>query len=200
MAAVTAGGPVKVKAYAGAGKTTFLRMASEARPRSRGLYLAFNKDIAQEAQRKFPSNTRCPTVHSLAFGSTSPDITRKLRYPVEPSHNLAIRYGIGPLRLPTTIGKTVELTTAKLGRMVMDGMARFCSSAQAEPQAWHISVDPLIDEELADALRDEAAAARPDALARKHGSERGGIDQPCRLCQGMAVEPPADSGGLHPVR
>ncbi|WP_340526899.1 hypothetical protein [Cupriavidus necator] len=37
VAAVTAGGPVKVKAYAGAGKTTFLRMASEARPRSRGL-------------------------------------------------------------------------------------------------------------------------------------------------------------------
>ena len=155
VAAVTAGGPVKVKAYAGAGKTTFLRMASEARPRSRGLYLAFNKDIAQEAQRTFPSNTRCRTVHSLAFASTSPDITRKLRYPVEPSHNLAIRYGIGPLRVPTTIGKTVELTSGKLGRMVMDGMARFCSSAQAEPQAWHISVDPLLDEELADALRDE---------------------------------------------
>ncbi|CAN7777899.1 UvrD-helicase domain-containing protein [Cupriavidus necator] len=153
VAAVIAGGPVKVKAYAGAGKTTFLCMASEARPR--GLYLAFNKDIAQEAQRKFPANTRCRTVHSLAFGSTSPEITRKLNYPVEPAHALAMRYGLGPLTVPTTIGKTVELTTGKVGRMVMDGVARFCSSAQAEPQAWHIPVDPLIDEELADALRAE---------------------------------------------
>ncbi|CAG9180347.1 ATP-dependent DNA helicase Rep [Cupriavidus laharis] len=155
VGAVAAGGPLKVKAYAGAGKTTFLRMASEARPRARGLYLAFNKDIAQEAQRKFPANTRCRTVHSLAFGSTSQEITRKLNYPVEPAHSMAMRYGLGPLKLPTTIGKTVELTTGKLGRMVMDGVARFCSSAQAEPQAWHIPVDPLIDEELAEALREE---------------------------------------------
>ncbi|WP_340526900.1 hypothetical protein [Cupriavidus necator] len=57
------------------------------------------------------------------------------------------------MKVSTTIGKSVELTTGKLGRMVMDGVARFCSSAQAEPQAWHIPVDPLIDEELADALR-----------------------------------------------
>lgn len=78
VAAVTAGGPLKVKAYAGAGKTTFLRMPSEARPRSRCLYLAFNKDIAQEAQRKFPAK-RWRTVHSLAFGSTPPEITRKLQ-------------------------------------------------------------------------------------------------------------------------
>ncbi|SOY74059.1 hypothetical protein CBM2633_P90037 [Cupriavidus taiwanensis] len=98
--AVRAGGAVKVKAYAGAGKTSTLRMAAEARGRARGLYLAFNREIANEAARKFPQNTRCRTVHSLAYSATRPEITRKLRNPVEPPHQLAIRYGFGKLRLP----------------------------------------------------------------------------------------------------
>lgn len=76
--AVRAGGAVKVKAYAGAGKTSTLRMAAESRGKARGLYLAFNREIANEAARKFPQNTRCRTVHSLAYSGTSPDITRKL--------------------------------------------------------------------------------------------------------------------------
>ncbi|MCY1208324.1 hypothetical protein D9M68_139770 [compost metagenome] len=77
--AVKAGGPLKVKAYAGAGKTSTLRLAAEARGRARGLYLGFNKDITTEAAQKFPHNTRCRTVHSLAFSATPPEITRKLK-------------------------------------------------------------------------------------------------------------------------
>jgi hypothetical protein len=55
LSTASAGGAVKVKAYAGAGKTSTLRMAAELRPR-RGLYLAFNKEIANEAARKFPEH------------------------------------------------------------------------------------------------------------------------------------------------
>ncbi|CAG9186039.1 3'-5' exonuclease [Cupriavidus pampae] len=152
--AVRGGDTVKVKAYAGAGKTSTLRMAAEARGRARGLYLAFNKDIATEAASKFPQNTRCRTVHSLAFGATRPEITRKLKNPVEPPHQLALRYGFGKLRLPTTIGKDLELSPGKVARMVMDGVARFCGSAQAEPLAWHIPVDAIVKEEDAERLRE----------------------------------------------
>lgn len=116
--AVRAGGAVKVKAYAGAGKTSTLRMAAESRGRARGLYLAFNREIANEAARKFPQNTRCRTVHSLAYSGTRPEITRKLKNPVEPPHQLALRYGFGKLRLPTTIGKELELSPSKVARMV----------------------------------------------------------------------------------
>ncbi|WP_020201351.1 3'-5' exonuclease [Cupriavidus sp. WS] len=153
--AVKAGGPVKVKAYAGAGKTSTLRLAAEARGRARGLYLAFNKEIAQDAARKFPSNTRCRTVHSLAFGATREEITRKLRNPVEPPFQLAIRYGLSAMRLPTTIGKNLELSASKVARIVKDGVARFCRSAQADPQAWHIPVEPVITEAAAEALREQ---------------------------------------------
>ena len=43
----------KVIAYAGTGKTTTLQMISDAMPQRRGMYLAFNKAIASEAQAKF---------------------------------------------------------------------------------------------------------------------------------------------------
>lgn len=152
--AVKAGGPLKVKAYAGAGKTSTLRLAAEARGRSRGLYLAFNKEIAKEAASKFPSNTRCRTVHSIAYGATRPEITAKLRNPLEPPHQLASRYRLGPVRVPTTIGKDLELSPSKVARMVMDGAARFCRSAQSEPLAWHIPVDPIVKEAEAEQLRD----------------------------------------------
>ncbi|CAG2159735.1 3'-5' exonuclease [Cupriavidus numazuensis] len=154
VSAVRGGGALKVKAYAGAGKTSTLRLAAEARGRARGLYLAFNKDIATDAARKFPSNTRCRTVHSIAYGATRPEITRKLKSPVEPPHQLALRYGLGPMRLPTSIGKDLELSGSQVARMVMDGAARFCRSAQPEPLAWHIPVEPIIKEDEVEHLRE----------------------------------------------
>jgi hypothetical protein len=44
-------------------------MLSKATDR-RGLYLAFNKSIAQDAQKTFPPNFQCSTVHSLAYRAT----------------------------------------------------------------------------------------------------------------------------------
>ncbi|MDR6106828.1 ABC-type branched-subunit amino acid transport system ATPase component [Acinetobacter baylyi] len=59
----------KVIAYAGTGKTTTLQMISDAMPERRGMYLAFNKAIASEAQQKFHRHVDCRTFHSLAFRS-----------------------------------------------------------------------------------------------------------------------------------
>lgn len=61
------GESIKVKAYAGAGKTSTLVKMAESSPNRRGLYMAFNKAIAAEAQLKFPFQIRASTAHSLAF-------------------------------------------------------------------------------------------------------------------------------------
>lgn len=61
------GTSMKVQALAGTGKTSTLIMLGHALQGRRGLYLAFNKSIATEAQRKFPAHIRASTVHSLAF-------------------------------------------------------------------------------------------------------------------------------------
>lgn len=58
---------VKVIAYAGAGKTSTLVAMANADEARGGLYIAFNKRIAEEADAKFPFNVRCSTAHSLAF-------------------------------------------------------------------------------------------------------------------------------------
>ncbi|XP_058480287.1 F-box DNA helicase 1 isoform X2 [Solea solea] len=58
---------VKVIAFAGTGKTSTLVKYAEQRPHLRFLYVAFNRSVACEAQRRFSRNVDCKTVHSLAF-------------------------------------------------------------------------------------------------------------------------------------
>lgn len=58
---------LKVEAYAGTGKTTTLVSFAKMRPHARFLYVAFNKSIQMEAERKFPSNVKAKTTHALAF-------------------------------------------------------------------------------------------------------------------------------------
>lgn len=50
-----------------AGKTHLLTSIANTIPHTNSLYLAYNKSIATEAQRKFPSTTQCSTTHSLAY-------------------------------------------------------------------------------------------------------------------------------------
>jgi superfamily I DNA/RNA helicase len=61
-----AGHDLALVAGAGTGKTaTLVQMA--AATKKRGLYVAFNKAIAQDADRRFGSNVTCRTSHSIAF-------------------------------------------------------------------------------------------------------------------------------------
>lgn len=71
---------VKMIAYAGAGKTSTIVLIAEqlVSQGKRGLYLAFNKSIADEAGRKLPRAVDAKTFHSLAFQNVDRDITRKL--------------------------------------------------------------------------------------------------------------------------
>ena len=62
---------VLLKACAGSGKThTLIELAKHLHPKS-GLYLAYNKAIADEATTKFKgTKIKCSTIHSLAYGYT----------------------------------------------------------------------------------------------------------------------------------
>ena len=61
------GDGLKIKAFAGSGKTsTLAEIARNLKPK-RGLYLAYNKSIQLEAKDKFPDNVDCKTSHSLAY-------------------------------------------------------------------------------------------------------------------------------------
>lgn len=58
---------LKIKAYAGTGKTSTLVEVAK-RINGKGLYLAYNKAIQIDAAQKFPATVDCKTAHSLAYG------------------------------------------------------------------------------------------------------------------------------------
>jgi len=58
---------VKVRAYAGTGKTRSLVEYAKKRPGKRFLYIAFNKSAETDAKTKFAVNVDCKTVHALAL-------------------------------------------------------------------------------------------------------------------------------------
>lgn len=66
------GRTMKISAFAGAGKTSTLKLLAATAPQERGLYLAFNKAIADEAKSTFTGRTDCRTTHSAALRDVRP--------------------------------------------------------------------------------------------------------------------------------
>lgn len=154
LTAADAGDTLKVVARAGAGKTSTLTMIANRKRGQRGRYLAFNREIAQSAKNKFPPNSvTASTWHSLAYSQVDSWLTDKLNAPKEPPHELASRFGQGKMRVPSKLGKTVEISAFQIGCMIAGGAGRFCRSAQSEPLAWHIPVDDVIEPAVAEEIR-----------------------------------------------
>lgn len=58
---------IAIHAGAGCTKTSTLEMIARNLKHKSILYIAFNKSVAEEAQKRFPSNTVCKTIHSIAY-------------------------------------------------------------------------------------------------------------------------------------
>ena len=73
-----------INAYAGCAKTTTLVEYANRHPKTKFLYLAFNRAIRDEAAEKFPENTRCVTTHSLAYSHIGKLYKSKLANSLKP--------------------------------------------------------------------------------------------------------------------
>ena len=72
------GANLKIKAFAGSGKTsTLVEIAKNLS--GRGLYLAYNKVIQLDAVKKFPEHIDCKTAHSFAYGANAYRIKGRVR-------------------------------------------------------------------------------------------------------------------------
>lgn len=91
------GKTMKLLAFAGAGKTSTLVFVAKALGKlgKKGLYLAFNKDIATEANSKMPKNVRAKTFHSMAL-SQMPAYKKRLEKEF-PFAEFVRRFKIEPL-------------------------------------------------------------------------------------------------------
>lgn len=126
-------GDVKIEAFAGTGKTTTLKAIGHAMPNKKGIYLAFNKSIADEAARTFPGNVQCKTAHSLAFRSVGSQYKERLGQRLT-AYAIAKELGIGHWN-------SFQNTT--LCMLAQQTVARFCHSDADEISHWQVPRDAI---------------------------------------------------------
>lgn len=129
------GGNLKVTAFAGTGKTSTL-VAMGRETKKRGLYVAFNKAIAQEAKLEFPRNIDCRTTHSVALRAVSSGhgFSHKKLFDT-----------IGPKQLSDELkfadkafGNKMMLSSVQQAHMVLSGIKNFCQSGDENITSSHI--------------------------------------------------------------
>jgi superfamily I DNA/RNA helicase len=131
-----AGGNLRIDAYAGTGKTTTLGLLALSKP-GRGLYLAFNRAIAVEAQQRFPSHVKCATTHSVAYRG----VRRTLGYPQwKLTESLTPNLILEAFPLPQTVSFHcgVVLEQRSYAAILRDGLKAFLQSSDKTPGSAHI--------------------------------------------------------------
>lgn len=131
----------KICAYAGTGKTSTLNLIGDTLSNKKGLYLAFNKAIATEAQSKFKSNIRCKTFHSLAYGAVPSYLTDKLFNPRTMPKEIASKFHLRPttLALEKNPNKEAPCSVWDLGLIIERSINNFCISGDTE-----VSIDNVM--------------------------------------------------------
>src|SRR5436189_6193027 len=90
-----------IEAGAGTGKTSTLKLLAGEAGTRRGVYIAYNKAIATDAARGFPSSVLCKTAHGLAYGAVGTRFRHRLNAPRQRAIDTARILRINdPVRLP----------------------------------------------------------------------------------------------------
>jgi hypothetical protein len=157
----TTGDSLKINAFAGTGKTTTLEYLA-AHSNSSGIYLAFNKSIADDASNRFPTNVQCRTTHSLAYRST-PAVYRNNKSKMTDDLNanaVADILGLDDL----DIGSQFSLSRQSRGALVRQSLKQFQHSDATEISASHVprwgKLMALPKTEIDLLIRDTALMAR----------------------------------------
>ena len=127
-AVINSQGLVKCSAIAGSGKTfTLVELIKELKPAS-GLYLAYNKAIAEEATQKFKgTKVKCSTIHSLAYSKVVRQYSLNVGY-----------FGVRNVE-PATLSFPVK-------KKLVDTLEEFCLSAYLDPEDYLKSINATSDQ------------------------------------------------------
>lgn len=140
VTAAKTGAHLVVEAGAGTGKTSTLKLLARAKPNDKGVYVAYNRSIAVDAQRSFPTTVVCKTAHALAFAAVGRLYKARLDAPRQPARVTAELLGI---REPAAFGTDVPmLAPQQLARITMSTVDRFCQSADQLIDRTHV---PLVN-------------------------------------------------------
>ncbi|MFG3532732.1 UvrD-helicase domain-containing protein [Streptomyces sp. NPDC047917] len=161
--AFTTSGDLALVAGAGTGKTSTLVLMGAAAGRRRGVYVSFNREIADHAKTVFGPNVECRTAHSFAYravGRRYADRIQKSAHlpPAETARRLGLRRDL------VVNGRVIKVNHQ--ARLVMGMVRRFCYTTAEKVMARHLEpVNGLTPEEqdyLAAVLHPYAARAWED--------------------------------------
>ncbi|MET9792796.1 MULTISPECIES: UvrD-helicase domain-containing protein [Streptomyces] len=131
--AFRAGHHLSLQAGAGTGKTTTLEMLAASTNR-RGRYIAFNKDIACDAAKRFPRTVTCRTAHASAYAALGHSYAGRLNGPRQPAWKTGQALG---LTRPVRIGDH-EISHRTLSNAALRAVKRFCYSADRALGRQHV--------------------------------------------------------------
>lgn len=126
---------LKISAFAGAGKTATLKLIAQALHDKRGMYLAFNKAIADEAKQKMPHNVDSRTFHSLAWKNVSKKITEKTKKGFKLT---ATTFADSPICIDTT-----KSVLGRIPKEMLDNLREIAELKGKDPNS--IETEQIID-------------------------------------------------------
>lgn len=140
ITAAKTGKDLVVQALAGTGKTTTLRLLAEALHDKQGTYIAFNKAIVEEAVAKFPSNVRCRTAHSLAYGQVGIQFKNRMS-----NHSRITMRQVGEWlgveKISYRVNKETHiLDEAQVANLVISSVGNFCKSVDPKITKNHMEI------------------------------------------------------------
>lgn len=118
---------MKINAFAGTGKTKTLMMLSKSTQKS-GMYLAFNRSLANEARRQFPRHVICKTTHQIAYHAT-PDAYKQTRDKMHGTVNSNRIAQIFHLK-EQEVTPEIILSPRLQGAMILETVRRFMQSRE----------------------------------------------------------------------
>jgi AAA domain len=158
--AARSGDNLVVVAGAGSGKTSTQRMVSRSLPTKRGIYIAYNRAIADDARGSFPTNTQCSTAHSLAWRVIGKDYQHRLTGERVTARMTAERLGIrgfvvdaddlAPEKYPQT-----PLLPKHIAMIMGDTIQNFCWSADDEITKQHVPWETKLSRQQMNRVADE---------------------------------------------
>ncbi|MDO6499595.1 UvrD-helicase domain-containing protein [Photobacterium sanguinicancri] len=123
-----------INAFAGTGKTFTLRaLASKPLAEKRGLYLALNRKIVDDATTAFPESVECRTIHSLAYRGIGVQYARAGR--MKQFLNASILCEKVLKDSPPLCG----IPPIRVCSMILSGIEAYCHSADTEISREHLA-------------------------------------------------------------
>jgi superfamily I DNA/RNA helicase len=165
---------LRIDAYAGTGKTTTLQLLAMS-SLHRGIYLAFNRSIAEEARHRFPQQVTCATAHSIAFRG----IRRLFGYSEwKLTGSLTPNMVMTSFAMPESVTFRSGMTLPKRSycSILLDSVRRFLQSDDEEPRRKHIPrygcLEAIPEKQFDDFTQQAIGHVQAVWNAMRHKSER----------------------------